>query len=155
MSLARNLATAALMLYFFSCSHYNQLEKNGQTSKHGGSKSHNAGQDCMSCHNNPKNEASREAWWNVAGTIYKLNIAQVNPNARIELWSEYGAKGIKILALETDNFGNFYTEKIVSFKGGSYPIAISNHDTLRMSGVFSGGGCNGCHGISTPAIKLN
>lgn len=140
-------------LLVIACSHYDDLQKSGVESSSSAS-SHNNGQDCMKCHNSPSNEASSEAWWNVAGSVYKAN-GSANTNARIELWSEPNGKGFRILGLNADKNGNFYTEKIVNFNKGCYPIAISGSDTIAMGAQFVGGGCNSCHGVSTSKIQVN
>ncbi|MES2725780.1 MAG: hypothetical protein V4643_01670 [Bacteroidota bacterium] len=142
-----------LILLFIACSHYDSLQKNGVESSANKS-SHNSGQDCMRCHNDDKHEASFYAWWNVAGTIFKGSGA-LNTEARIELWSEPNGKGFRILSLATDKDANFYSEKIIKFNGGCYPIAISGVDTVAMSQSFNGGGCNSCHGVSTNKIIVN
>ncbi len=142
-----------LALFIVACSHYDSLQKNGQESSVNKS-SHNSGQDCMRCHNDNNHEAAFEAWWNVAGTVYK-NSGALNTNARIELWSEPNAKGFRILSLASDKDANFYTEKIIKFNGGCYAIAISGTDTVAMSQSFNGGGCNSCHGVSTSKIMVN
>lgn len=145
--------SAVFSLFIIACSHYDQLQKNGKESKASG-KSHNAGQDCMKCHNDNSNEASSEAWWYVAGTVYTAS-GSINTNARIEIWSEPEAKGYKITSLPADKNGNFYTEKILKFNNGSYPIAISGNDTTYMISAFNGQGCNSCHGLSTDKIYVN
>ena len=139
-------------LIIVACSHYDSLEKSGEESKADG-KSHNAGKDCMSCHNSSSNEAS-ENWRNVAGTIYKSNSPL--SNSSVQLWSEPGGKGFKIASLVSDKSGNFYTEKIIDFKGGCYPIAINGTDTLFMDeSKYNGGGCNSCHYAGSTLGILN
>ena len=81
-------------ILLFACSHYDSLQKNGRVSDTN-RKSHNSGQDCMSCHGKEMSEAAIKAWWNVAGTVYN-NAGGLNNNARIELWTLPNAKGIKI-----------------------------------------------------------
>lgn len=147
------LSIGLLSLFFIACSHYDSLQKKGKESSANES-SHNSGQDCMRCHNNNDNEASSEAWWNVAGTVFKGSGA-LNTSARIELWSEPNGKGFRILSLATDKDANFYTEKIIKFNGGCYAIAISGNDTVAMSQSFNGGGCSSCHGVSTSKIIVN
>jgi len=47
--------------------------------------------------------------------------------------------------LNVDRNANFYTEKVVNFNGGCYPIVISSKDTMYMSSKFNGASCNSCH----------
>ncbi|MCX6187103.1 MAG: hypothetical protein NTU43_08935 [Bacteroidetes bacterium] len=134
-------------IFVFACSHFDTIEKSGRVSE-SNRKSHNSGEDCMGCHNKDMTEAFIKAWWNIAGTVYR-NSGGLNNTARIELWTEPKAKGLKILSLNTDKDANFYTEKIINFKGGCYPVAISENDTSFMNSTFNGGGCNGCHDNKT------
>ncbi len=147
------LLITSISYLIISCSHYDDLEKNGKVST-ANDKSHNSGKDCMSCHANASNKASFYAWWNVAGTVYNGSNV-LNPNARIELWTQPNAQGNKILSLVTDKDANFYTEKIINFKGGCYPVAISGNDTTYMRSVYNGGGCSGCHGQAGTAVAAN
>jgi cytochrome c553 len=142
-----------LSLFVIACSHYDNLEKNGKESS-ANSDSHNSGKDCASCHNNASNEASREYWWNIAGTVHENE--KPTSNISVQLWSEPLAKGFRIKNLISDKDGNFYTEKVVNLNGGCYPIAIRGNDTLFMDAKkYTGGGCNSCHNPSSNEGILN
>jgi len=145
------IVSLTLFIFLVACSHYDNLEKNGRESSANG-KSHNAGQDCMSCHNNASNEASGN-WWNIAGTVY--NYGLISNNTTVELWSDTMGTGYKIAGLVSDKNGNFYSEKIFNFNGGCYPIVKNGTTTRKMISKYTGGGCNSCHGKSTEKIYIN
>lgn len=139
--------SAIFSLFIIGCSHYDELQKNSKESKANDDESHNTGQDCMSCHNNASNEASSEGWWNVAGSVYTGN-SPAN-NVTVELWSEPNGAGFKILTLTSNKKGNFYTNKIINFNGGCYPLIKNGNKTKAMLSAFKGGvSCSNssCHG---------
>lgn len=131
-----------------SCNHYDSIQKSGRESGTG-EKSHNAGQDCMSCHHSINNEASGEGnWWYIAGTAYNKN-GTIATSGKVEFWSTSDISTAKLVCtLTIDREGNFYTSKIIDFKSGLYPKMISaNGDTSMSSAVtFTNASCNSCHG---------
>lgn len=133
-----------LAMVIISCSHYDDLQSNGEESTANGN-SHNAGRNCMQCHHDGKNEAS-EKWWYVAGSV----VGSKGKGGVVQLWTERNASGNLLLSLAIDQSGNFYTEKIIDFKGGYYPIIIHGTDTLKMleqvTGASLNRSCNDCHG---------
>lgn len=148
--------SAIFSLFIIGCSHYDELQKNSKESNANDDESHNTGQDCMSCHNNSSNEASSEGWWNVAGSVYTGN-SPAN-NVTVELWSEPNGAGFKILTLTSDKKGNFYTNKIINFNGGCYPVVISGSKRKNMISKFMGGmSCSNsnCHGGIIDKINFN
>lgn len=139
------------LLFIVSCSHYDDLMKNGNESTASG-ESHNAGQNCMKCHNEGEfTEAVLEGgWWHIAGTVYgsKANT--------VELWTGLNRTGELVYKLPVDPLGNFYTAKIVNFKGGFYPVVVKDDGSiLAMQEKTTIGACNSCHGITTPTIVVN
>jgi cytochrome c553 len=141
-----------LLISIASCSHYDEIMKSGKESTYS-SKSHNAGQNCMTCHNSGSDlsEAVREGgWWNVAGTVYGGN------GKDIELWTGPNRTGELIHTLQIDRSGNFYSAKIIQFKTGVYPVLVKKDEsTKEMSTSTLIGACNSCHGKTTDAIKTN
>jgi cytochrome c553 len=137
------------MLVIISCSHYDDIMKNGKESTYS-SKSHNAGQNCMNCHNGSEySEAVREGgWWHVAGTVVG------GSGKDIELWTEPNRKGELVYKLQIEPSGNFYTSKIVDFKTGVYPVVVKKDGSFKeMSTSITMGACNSCHGATTDVIK--
>ncbi len=147
-----------LVVFAFQCSHYDELQKNGKESKHGSKSSHYHGQDCMTCHNDPDNAASKDGgWWNIAGSIFNDDGDAPFTNATVELWSQPNRSGTLYYTLEVDGLGNFYTEKIVTYNGLCYPV-VANHDNNdyeAMEPQFNSGGCNSCHGSSEDVITVD
>lgn len=159
-SMVRKLRMSILIFFgvfvvLSSCSHFDELQKNGEESTVSES-SHNAGQNCMRCHNDNNNEAS-EKWWNIAGTVYDEDDQVAGASGSIELWTESDRKGTLLYKVQVDQSGNFYTEKIVDFKGGFYPVFVSNDgkDVEAMPSKVNTGACGSCHGVSTPRIEID
>lgn len=144
-----------VFVFVSSCSHFDELKNNGEESSSDGN-SHNAGENCMRCHNDGKNEAS-EKWWYIAGTVYEEDDKVAGAAGSIELWTEADRKGTLVYKLQVDASGNFYTEKIIDFKGGFYPVFVSNDgkDVKEMSTKTTVGACGSCHGISTEKIEID
>ena len=146
------------VLFAFQCSHFDQLQNNGRESTHGSKASHNHGQDCMTCHNDTNNPASKESgWWKIAGSVFTQDGSAPFTNATVELWSEPDRQGTLYYSLEVDGLGNFYTEKIVTYNGKCYPIVVNhdNNDYEAMEPQFNSGGCNSCHGSSEDVITID
>jgi hypothetical protein len=142
-----------------SCSHYDELQKNTIESNANEDESHNSGKDCMSCHNQTGSEAADEGFWNIAGSVFKtIDSSEPQNNVTVELWSEPNGKGFKIYSLVSDKKGNFYTNKIVNFNNGCYPIIKFGNKTKSMLSSFKGGmSCNNsnCHGGLIDKININ
>jgi len=158
MKLKKNIIFLSLLFTIFlvGCSHYNDLQKDIKQSLANEDESHKTGEDCMSCHNNSSNEASGEGWWNVAGSVFNNGTPANNVN--VELWSEPNGGGFKILTLTSDKKGNFYTNKIINFNGGCYPVVISGSKRKNMISKFMGGmSCSNssCHGGIIDKINFN
>lgn len=147
----------AFLLFILSiliaCSHYSELQKNPKESS-ADEKSHQSGENCMSCHNNANNEAS-EYWWNIAGTVYHKNGNKQN-GVTVELWEKPNRGGKLLKMLVSDKEGNFYTNQIIDFNGGCYPSIKIGTSELNMQQAFTGGSCNSCHGNTTKdKLKIN
>jgi len=117
--------------------------------------SHNAGQDCLSCHK-IGGVAESAAVFSTAGTIYKSN-GSVQANATVNFY----VSGTNTLtgSFKTDDSGNFYTEAFVDglfYGNGSVTgvdIEVQGPSGLRtMPGIVSNGSCGTCHGKSNGKI---
>ncbi len=148
------LNAALLFVVMSACSHYEALQKDPVESKRGEDESHNEGENCGSCHNVNGHEAVREGgWWTVSGTVFgKDDDAQ--KNAVIELWEKPNRQGKLIKRLETDEEGNFYTNQILNFMGGCYPVIKLDNQVKIMPVPYTGGSCNSCHGVSTGKLVI-
>ncbi|TAE83300.1 MAG: hypothetical protein EAY81_08550 [Bacteroidetes bacterium] len=147
-----------LSLLVLSCSHYDELKKNGKESEANSSESHNSGQNCMTCHNRGEfDEAVIEGgWWNIAGTAYNTNATTPASEGSIELWTGPGRTGEFVYKLPIDAKGNFYTAKVVDFKGGFYPVLLDKDGKVKkdMDSKTSTGACNSCHGVTETKIEF-
>ncbi|MCF8427776.1 MAG: hypothetical protein K9H61_10025 [Bacteroidia bacterium] len=154
MILNKVLVLAVFMTFVFACSHVDEINANLEESS-SDEKSHNAGENCGSCHNVSGSEAVREAgWWTVAGTVYSSGNSP-QTNATIELWEKPNKQGALIKRLVSDKIGNFYTNQIIDFKGGCYPSITVGSNTKYMNQKYEGGSCNSCHGVTTNKLEIN
>ncbi len=148
------LSMVLLVLMVQSCSHYDEIMKNAIESTVNGD-SHNAGKNCMSCHHDAKNEA-HEKWWYIAGTAYDNASAPARSGGSVELWTKPNRTGEKVYELKIDGSGNFFTQKIINFKGGFYPVVIANNGNIKaMTTQTVQGACNSCHGVTEGVITIN
>src|SRR5689334_16071629 len=97
-------ALLASVIIMNSCKH-GQCDP-GPDSKHGGSRSHNMGRDCASCHHA---DGPGEVCWLVGGTAYDSLTLQPSPNVTVRLFTQPGGAGDERMTLEGDALGNFYT----------------------------------------------
>jgi len=137
-------------IVFYSCNHADQLTQNN--SKHGGQKSHNIGEDCMSCH---KQGGDGNGWFYIAGTAYTNSGVNTAEDVTVLMYSEPDGQGTLKKIIEGDKLGNFYTTDITGFGTGLFPAVVFNNDTTYMSSSTTNGSCNSCHGKSTSKIEVN
>lgn len=146
------------MLIMASCSQYNKIQNDPEESALDSDESHNTGQNCMNCHNANGNEAVREGgWWYVAGSVFDDNGGVAKSAGYIELWSGPNATGNIMYRLAIDEKGNFYTNRIIDFGRGLYPVLKKTDDKIEahMSTSTKTGACNSCHGVSTLSLELD
>jgi hypothetical protein len=136
---------------FFSCNK-NKAGSGIDTSMYNGTSSHNVGTACMSCHNSG---GSNSYWWYLAGTVYKPDESNLNPNSTIYLFTSGNGGGSLIGLLPVDGKGNFFTSTMIDFGSGLYPgVKSSSGETRYMSSSTKTGDCNSCH-ISLKRIIVN
>jgi hypothetical protein len=107
--------------------------------------SHNAGQECLSCHMTNPDLTLR---FTLAGTLYMDSFGTTPRGGATVTITD--AKGITV-PLVSDVEGNFYTTKALTF-----PVAVSASacpSTMAMMGKPANGACNasGCHDAKQPA----
>jgi len=147
-------AFALVFINLSACSHYEELQKDPKESRKGDDESHNEGQNCGTCHNSNGHEAVREGgWWTVSGTVFRDD-DKGQDNAIIELWEKPNQGGKLIKRLEADAEGNFYTNQIINFMGGCYPVVKLDNKVKVMPVPYTGGSCNSCHGVSTEKLEI-
>lgn len=148
-------AAFAFIFVFTNCSHYDEINNDPKESRAGDDESHESGNDCMSCHHKASDEAS-EYWFTVAGTVYTDNDALAK-SGEVQLWSQPDGKGTLIYTLPIDLKGNFYTNKIIDFKGGYFPYVKVNGNDEDMPEKITGNNmnmsCNACHGHNANGLN--
>lgn len=139
-----------------SCSHYDEVMRNGKEST-ADEESHNPGKNCFSCHHDKSNGPSSKYWWYIAGTVFEKNGNPAHSKGVIELWTQPNRTGELLYTLPVDKTGNFYTEKIFSFKEGFYPVLVEDGGAKfkAMPYLTSNGACNSCHGDSAKKLELD
>lgn len=153
---------SVMLLVFASCSKENELtsssEGEGTTSgetlisKTGGTKSHNAGNNCMNCH---VAGGGGEGAFVAAGTAYKSGSQSVYANAVITLTTQANGAGTVRATLYGDANGNFYTTAPINFTGGLYPsVKGTSGNVSYMQSSITSAACNSCHGSSTGKISV-
>jgi len=141
---------SGVLLFMAACSHYDELQNNAKESRTGDDESHNAGENCMRCHNAGEfSEAALEGWWNIGGTAYKNG--RTAKSGYVELWTGPNRTGEFLYRLEIDELGNFYTSKIIDFQGGFLPVLLNADGSFNagMSSKTVVGACNTCHDNKT------
>lgn len=112
--------------------------------------SHNAGEDCMSCHV-PGGNA--DGWFTVAGSVFNKELDELATNGVVELTTEPQSAGSIIATIEIDAKGNFYTTEAINLAGGLYATVESQDGSKAyMITEVTTGSCNSCHGSSTDKI---
>jgi len=136
---------------FFTCN----KEKAGEgieTSMYNGTSSHDVGTACLSCHNTG---GSNIYWWSIAGTVYKPDETDLNPNSTIYLFTLANGGGTPAVVLPVDGKGNFYTSTLINYGSGLYPgVKSSSGETGYMPASTTNGDCNSCH-IPLKRIIIN
>ncbi len=120
-----------------------------KVSTYNDTESHNAGQDCMSCH---KQDGSGEGWFNIASTVYDSLQLNTYPNNTIRLYTHANGTGTLKYTIQVDGKGNFYSTEDIDFGTGLYPSVESVNGTKYMSSSINSGNCTSCHGTTTGKI---
>ena len=118
-------------------------------SRFGDTESHNAGENCFSCH---RTGGSGEGVFVVAGTVYREDLTTVNPGTIVRLLSNPDRTLLR--SIEVDARGNFYTTEALSFSGGLLAEVISGSESRTMMTPVTNGACNSCHGDTVPVINV-
>jgi hypothetical protein len=147
---------AALMLLESSCSKFKLEDHETEISKFGDDESHYHGRICMDCH---AAGGSGEGRFTVAGSIER-NAG----NSLIELY-EY-KDGQKLLSVEVDGRGNYFTTEPIDFSNGLVVAVRSptgdvewmdenedDHPDVGSNGEIYSGSCNTCHGVTTEMVE--
>lgn len=138
------------ILFILAACEKEENENDYLVSENFSEESHNAGEDCMSCHV-PCGNA--DGWFTVAGTVYDKQLEEPMPNGVIELTTEPQSEGNIIATIEVDAKGNFYTTEAINLAVGLYATVESQDgNKVYMISEVTNGSCNSCHGSSTDKI---
>lgn len=122
------------------------------SSSYNDNESHNAGQNCMSCHSSG---GKGEGTFTVARTVYNASGAAVSPNATVKLFTGPNGTGSLVKTIEVDGKGNFYTTSSIDFGTGLYVTVTGKSGSVStMSSSITTGQCNSCHN-SSEKISVN
>jgi hypothetical protein len=113
--------------------------------------SHNAGQDCLSCHKSGGAGAGKGIF-TVAGTVYNGS-GGAQTSATVTIYAA-GSNNVQA-TLSTDGLGNFWTTQAIAalvpaagqtlVQGVNAVIRPTGGGSRSMLGVISNGSCNTCH----------
>jgi hypothetical protein len=122
------------------------------SSSYNDNESHNAGQNCMSCHSSG---GKGEGNFTIAGTVYNASGSAVSPNATVKLYTGPNGTGSLVKTIEVDGKGNFYTTNSIDFGTGLYVTVTGKSGSVStMSSSINTGQCNSCHN-SSDKITVN
>lgn len=144
-----------VFLFSFVVSCEKEDDENGEnkdmSSSFNENESHNAGQNCMSCH---KSGGQGEGWFTVTGKVYNASKTAVYPKATVKLYNGPNGTGTLVKTIEVDSKGNFYTTADLNFGNGLYiTVTGTTGSVTKMGSSISTGQCNSCHGSSTGKIS--
>ncbi len=147
----------ALMVYVFASCTRDEEEENGgcgvsNVSAANTSRSHNQGQNCLSCH---RSEGSGKGCFTAAGTVYKTD-GSIQPNTIIRLYTQPNGQGELRATINGDNLGNFFTTNTINYSGGLYPaVQSASGEIAYMPSSITSGACNSCHNNSQNRIRVD
>ncbi len=117
-------------------------------------RSHNAGQNCLSCHKKG-GSGSSYAVFTLAGTAY-TSAGKAQANAIIKIY-DHNSNTVA-LCIKTNNLGNFYTTQAIAglANPGKDAVAESPAGAIHtMSSTVTSGACNACHGVTVAKITAD
>jgi len=113
-------------------------------SEAGESRSHNAGMNCMQCH---QSHGPGMGQFTVAGTLYGPDGAPL-PNAILELWTAPEQQGERVTTVEADAYGNVFSTEPLPLPEQRLFVWVESEDaslTAAMPFPTASGSCNHCH----------
>ena len=117
----------------------------------GGSKSHNHGQNCMSCH---QDKGPGKGLFVIAGSLNKNASTPWVDGATIKLFSDK-ARTQLVTSVSADALGNFYSTDKVTVPAAGLFVSIFDRDDRKLQDMGSPKislACNICHAGSAKLI---
>jgi hypothetical protein len=143
----------SIILMMFLLSGCDENENETVVSSNQGTDSHRMGENCMNCH---KSGGEGEGWFVVAGTVYAANLADIQPDGLVKLYTGANGSGTLKATIAVDGKGNFFTTNSIDFTGGLYTTVTSKSGNVSyMNSPVTDGKCNACHGSTTDKIVVN
>ncbi len=124
-------------------------ENETKISRYNSEKSHNAGENCISCH---KEGGEGDGWFSAAGTVYDSLLKNTYPNAVIKLYTQKNGNGNIVKIIEVDRLGNFYTTENIDFSSGLFAAVEGRNVIKYMQSSVETGQCGSCHGAKINRI---
>ena len=118
-------------------------------SSSGSTKSHNNGQNCLTCH---QSGGKGEGCFSIAGSVYAANLSTPLAAGTVKLYSGPNGTGQLMHSIAIDANGNFHTTEPIDYTGLYAAVTGPSGTTRYMGTQLSNGACNSCHGAS--ATKL-
>lgn len=119
-------------------------------------KSHEFGNDCMSCH---KKGGKAKSVFTVSGSVLDEARAKIYKNPVIQLYTERKGQGELVATLLGDALGNFYSTENIDFSIGLYPTLIGTDGVAEpikhMARPIFSGSCNSCHGPKEEKLGID
>ena len=149
----KTLVLYSFILMVFILSGCDENENETVVSSNQGTDSHRMGENCMNCH---KSGGEGEGWFVVAGTVYAANLADIQPDGFVKLYTGANGSGTLKATIAVDGKGNFFTTNSIDFTGGLYTTVTSKSGNVSyMNSPVTNGKCNACHGSTTDKIVVN
>jgi hypothetical protein len=143
----------SIILMMFLLSGCDENENETVVSSNQGTDSHRMGENCMNCH---KSGGEGEGWFVVAGTVYAANLADIQTDGLVKLYTGANGSGTLRATIAVDGKGNFFTTNSIDFTGGLYTTVTSKSGNVSyMNSPVTNGKCNACHGSTTDKIVVN
>lgn len=150
------LLIPALIISAFVVSAFTISEEMKVISKANTKKSHEFGNDCMSCH---KKGGSAKSIFMVSGSVLDEARVKIYKNPVIKLYTERRAQGELVATILGDALGNFYSTEDIDFSIGLYPTLIGTEGVAEpvkhMSRPIFSGSCNSCHGPKEEKLGID
>lgn len=147
------LLSFLLFGFLISCDKEDEGENKDLSSRYSENESHNAGQNCMSCH---KSGGPGERWFTVAGTVYNSSETAVYPNATVKLYTGPNGSGTLVKTIEVDGKGNFYSTADINFANGlNITVKGTTGNKNKRASLVTTGQCSSCYGSGTGKISVN